>query len=451
MTGASSPSPLPHAPEPRPWKRAVAWLALLAPAFFASYGFANWVASQHAEVGAIVFDWERSIPFVAWTIVPYWIIDALYGLSLLLCATRAGVDTLGRRLLLAQAICVACFLLFPLRFTFARPETDGVFGWMFDVLMGFDKPFNQAPSLHIALLVILWLVYLRHLPGRWHWLVHGSFALIGVSVLTTYQHHFIDIPTGLLAGWLCVWLVPDEGGSPLRSAGIATDPRRRKLAAWYAAGAAATAAVAVYLGGWSLWLLWIAVSLAVVAAIYAFFDERAFQKSADGSMSLAARWLLAPYLAGAWLNSRWWTRSSPLPDAVLPGLLIGRIPTRAERDAHGIRSMVDMTAELPCATSGVRYISVPQLDLTSPSAGQLERAVRAIESAMTNGPVLVCCALGFSRSAAAVAAWLVATGRAAAAAEAVEQVRRARPAAVLGPEFVEALNRFARRVHDRAE
>jgi len=281
--------------------------------------------------------------------------------------------------------------------------------------------------------------------------VHSSFVLIGASVLTTYQHHFIDIPTGLLAGWLCVWLVPDEGGSPLRSAGIATDPRRRKLAAWYAAGAAATAAVAVYLGGWSLWLLWIAVSLAVVAAIYAFFDERAFQKSADGSMSLAARWLLAPYLAGAWLNSRWWTRSSPLPDAVLPGLLIGRIPTRAERDAHGIRSMVDMTAELPCASSGVRYISVPQLDLTSPSAGQLERAVRAIESAMTNGPVLVCCALGFSRSAAAVAAWLVASGRAAAAAEAVEQVRRARPAAVLGPEFLDALNRFARRVHDRAE
>jgi protein-tyrosine phosphatase len=70
---------------------------------------------------------------------------------------------------------------------------------------------------------------------------------------------------------------------------------------------------------------------------------------------------------------------------------------------------------------------------------------------MTSGPVLVCCALGFSRSAVAVAAWLVATGRAAAAAEAVELVRRARPAAVLGPELVEALNRFARRVHDRAE
>lgn len=450
MTGASSPSRLPRAPEPRPWKRALAWLALLAPVFFASYGFANWAASLRAEVGAVVFDWERSIPFLAWSIVPYWTIDALYGLSLLVCATRAEVDTLGRRLLLAQAICVTVFLAFPLRFTFARPGTDGVFGWMFDVLTGFDKPFNQAPSLHIALLVILWLVYLRRLPDRWRWLVHGWFALIGASVLTTYQHHFVDVPTGLLAGWLCVWLVPDEGDSPLRAAGLASDPRRHKLAAGYAAGAAAAAAVALYLGGWALWLLWIAVSLAFVSAIYAFLDERAFQKAADGSMSPAARWLLAPYLAGAWLNSRWWTRSSPLPDAVLPGLLIGRIPTRAERDAHGVRSVVDMTAELPFAASGVRYISVPQLDLTTPSAGQLERAVRAIESAMAAGPVLVCCALGYSRSAAAVAAWLVATGRAAAAVEAVEQVRRARPAAVLGPELVEAVDRFVHRMRERA-
>jgi protein-tyrosine phosphatase len=435
-------------PEPRPWRRSAAWLALLGPLFFATYGFANWVAGRRAEVGVVAFDWERSIPFLAWTIVPYWTIDALYGLSLFLCATRAQVDVLAKRLLLAQAICIACFLAFPLRFSFERPETGGAFGWMFDVLMGFDKPFNQAPSLHVALLVILWLVYLRHTTTRWHWLVHGWFALIGVSVLTTYQHHFIDIPTGMLAGWLCAWLVPDAGRSPLRGAALSSDPQRRRLAGRYATGAAAAAALGLGISGWALWLLWVAVSLAMVAAIYAFLDERAFQKSAQGSLSPATRWLLAPYLAGAWLNSRWWTRARPLPDAVLPGLLIGRLPTRAEREAQGIRAVVDMSAELPCAAVGVRYASVPQLDLTLPSAAQLERAVRAIEAAMASGPVLVCCALGFSRSAAAVAAWLVATGRAAATADAVEQVRRARPAVVLAPELVEAVDRFARRTRE---
>ena len=110
------------------------------------------------------------------------------------------------RLLTAQVICVACFLLWPLRFTFERPELDGFFGWMFDVLMGFDKPFNQAPSLHIALLVVIWVMFARHTRGLLlRGLLHGWMALIGLSVLTTWQHHFIDVPTGALAGWLCVW------------------------------------------------------------------------------------------------------------------------------------------------------------------------------------------------------------------------------------------------------
>ena len=436
--------------ESRPWKRAAAWLLFLGPFFFASYRFANWVASRRADVGAIVFDWEGRIPFLPWTIVPYWTIDALYGLSFFFCATRTELDVHGRRLFLAQVISVACFLIFPLRFPFARPETGGALGWMFDVLMGFDKPFNQAPSLHIALLVILWLLYLRHAPRFLRWPVHGCFALIGVSVLTTYQHHFIDIPSGLFVGWLCIWLVPDQARSPLEGARLAADPMRRRLAARYAGGGLVAGAVALYFGGWALWLLWVCGALFIVAAIYAFLDETAFQKGDDGSISLAVRWLLAPYLAGAWLNSRWWTRSSDRASTIVPGLLIGRLPTHAEREAHGIRAVVDMAAELPCATRGVQYINVPQLDLTVPSAGQLERAVRAIESAMSNGPVLVCCALGFSRSAAAVAAWLLASGRARAVAEAVEQVRRARPTAVLGPEHADVLGRFARRYRDRA-
>ncbi|RMN54404.1 Dual specificity phosphatase, catalytic domain-containing protein, partial [Pseudomonas syringae pv. apii] len=74
-------------------------------------------------------------------------------------------------------------MLWPLRFTFERPELDGVFGWLFAVLAGFDKPFNQAPSLHIALLVVLWVCYdryARHFHVAWRWLLHSWFALIGL-------------------------------------------------------------------------------------------------------------------------------------------------------------------------------------------------------------------------------------------------------------------------------
>ena len=415
----------------RPWRRACAWLAFLGPFFFASYGLANWLASRRAEVAALAFDWESRIPFLAWTIVPYWSIDFLYAASFFICASRRELDVHAKRLLLAQGICVACFIAFPLRFSFERPQSAGFFGWMFDLLMGFDKPFNQAPSLHIALAVILWLLYLRH-AGRWRWLVHGGFGLIVVSVLTTYQHHFVDVPTGLAAGWLCVWLIPDAGRSPLAAARFTADPARLRLALIYAAGAALAGTAALYVGGWALWLLWVAGALGMVSLIYAALGEGAFQKALDGSLSPAVRWLLAPYLAGAWLNSRWWTRSCAAASPVLPGLWIGRLPTRAEREALGVRAVVDVSAELPCNSRGIHYFSVPQLDLVLPSAAQLQRAVQAIESALRTGPVLVCCALGFSRSAAAVAAWLAASGRARDMADAIEQVRRARPAAVIG-------------------
>ena len=252
---------------PRPWGRALAWLLFLGPFFFASYGFATWVTSQRTDVGVVVFDWERHIPFLPWTIVPYWLIDGLYAISLFLCATRIQLDTHAKRLLTAQGVAVTCFLLFPLRFSFERPPVEGIFGVFFDVLGQFDKPFNQAPSLHIALMVLLWVVYLRALPKAWHGLVHGTFALIGVSVLTTWQHHFIDVPTGLALGGLCLWLWPDDGPSPLAGARLTSDPSRRRLGGYYALGSVACVFLAG-LGDAALWLCWPAGALALVAGAY---------------------------------------------------------------------------------------------------------------------------------------------------------------------------------------
>lgn len=154
-------------------RRGVFWLLLLGPLFFLSYGLSNTFTAQRSDIGSLVFDWERQVPLWPWTIIPYWSIDLLYGLSFLLPRTRREMDRHALRLLSAQLICVLCFLLWPLRFTFERPALDGVFGWLFDVLMGFDKPYNQAPSLHITLLVIIWAMFARHIQERfWRGLMH---------------------------------------------------------------------------------------------------------------------------------------------------------------------------------------------------------------------------------------------------------------------------------------
>lgn len=413
------------------WKRGVLWLLLLGPLFFASYGFANWLTAQREDVGSLVFAWESAMPLWPWSIVPYWSIDLLYGLSFLLPATRREMDRHALRLLTAQVICVACFLLWPLRFTFERPELDGFFGWMFDVLMGFDKPFNQAPSLHIALLVVIWVMFARHTRGLLlRGLLHGWMALIGLSVLTTWQHHFIDVPTGALAGWLCVWLWPIEDRSPLHNLRLAREPQRWRLALRYGLGSAICAALAVNLGGAWLWLLWPCASLLLVALNYALFGAAGFQKHADGSLSSASTWLLAPYLLGAWINSRLWTRKHPQPDQVVEGIWLGRVPS--EREAAPFAAVLDLSAELPVRLPGKTYRNLPLLDLVAPDSEACRQGAELIEQLRQQGPLLVCCALGYSRSATLVAAWLLHSGRADSVEQAIAMIRAARPRIVLG-------------------
>jgi Dual specificity phosphatase, catalytic domain len=438
------PSPATQQTTPRPWKRATLWLLILGALFFSSYNAANWLASQRAQVPSIVFAWESQIPYLPWTIVPYWSIDLFYCLSLFICTTRRELDTHARRLLAVQLISVAIFIIAPLRYTFVRPETTGVFGAMLDALLLFDKPFNQAPALHISLLVIIWVRFFAHLHGPKRWVLDAWFTLIGVSVLTTFQHHFIDIPTGLWVGWFCVWLFPDNARPQAASLHYTHDPRRRQLALRYGIGTILAATVALFTGGWGFWLLWGAGALLLVALIYACLDVSAFQKTREGSMSLAANWLLWPYFAGAWLNSRWWTRHVQAPSAVTADVWIGRLPGYTTGLPNGTHTVIDLCAELPYPGPTTVYLSAPSLDLITLTTAQLDALAQTITRARVHGTVFVCCALGYSRSAAAVAAWLITSGRAADAREAIQWIRAERPQIVLSDAQCSALDALPR-------
>ncbi|RWX59410.1 phosphatase PAP2 family protein, partial [Mesorhizobium sp. M4B.F.Ca.ET.089.01.1.1] len=360
------------------------------------------------------------IPFMAWTIVPYWSINLFYGLSLLLNDSKRGVDRLAGRYLTAQAVAVTCFILFPLKATFVRPETSGLPGFLFAVLGGFDKPFNQAPSLHIALLVIIWDHWRHRLTGIAEIIWHVWCFLIGASVLTTWQHHFIDIPTGALLGLFAVWLFPREGELPFAGFRLTADRRARRLALFYGLGAAlllASAAGGALVSPIALVLLWPALALAIVAFAYAGAGVKVFQKAADGSVPLASRLLLWPYRIGAKINLWAWTRTLPPRVPVADGVFLGRFPTTAE--ANGFGTVVDLAAELERpARASCRWISLAVLDLMPPAEKELSEAVLAIEAARRQGTVLICCALGFQRSATVAAAWLVGTGRSHTAAQA---------------------------------
>ncbi|MDR1064124.1 MAG: phosphatase PAP2/dual specificity phosphatase family protein [Azoarcus sp.] len=421
------------------FKRGVLWLLFLGPFFFLSYGFANQQAALRdaaAGVASFHYAWERGIPLWPWTILPYWSIDLLYGFAFLCCRDRAETKRLGLRLLSAQLICIACFLAWPLRFAFERPPVEGLAGALFTALTSFDLPYNQAPSLHITLLVIVWRQFaaFTEIPGARR-LIHAWAILIAVSVLTTWQHHFIDIPTGLAAGLICLWLWPDEGRQPTRKA----SDRRPALALPYFLGAALILAAAPALGSAALVCGWPALSLALVAFNYAWAGAAGFQKC-GGRHSLAARWLFLPYTWAAWVNSRLWTRGSPDPDPICDGVWLGRLPTAREfetwaRERGGNVALFDLCAELPAPAlpAGAAYDGLPCLDLVPVPASALAEAAKRLDALRRAGrEVWVACALGYSRSAAVVAAWLLHTGRAADMPQAVALLQKTRPRVTLG-------------------
>ena len=70
------------------WALRIGALAAMGALFFSTYGLANWLAARRAAVPTFAFGWEHAIPFVPWTIVPYWSIDLLYALSFLFWTRR---------------------------------------------------------------------------------------------------------------------------------------------------------------------------------------------------------------------------------------------------------------------------------------------------------------------------------------------------------------------------
>ena len=349
-------------------------LALVGILFYASYTLSNYYAASLAYVPEIAFAWERNIPFWEWTILPYWSLNLMYAAAFFLCRDACEQNRYVARLVSAQIIATTCFMLFPLHFGWPKPPTDGLWGMMFDSLVAFDLPYNQSPSLHIALSIIVGAFYWTQFP-KIRLLIFLWQSLIALSVLTTYQHHFIDVPTGALLGWLVLWAIPQHGVSPFRRRSLSvvqpdsqtgrlktseasfceaktseasfceaktnntdfreaktspeTRSRKIKIAMLYLAGAALSALLSFFGGAW-LWMLWVSVSLLMVVFAYLTSNAAVFQKQADGRLSAAATVLLLPYLAGVRLNMAYWLRGKAKTAQVRDGVWIGSISGVAE-------------------------------------------------------------------------------------------------------------------------
>ena len=220
-----------------------------------------------------------------------------------------------------------------------------------------------------------------------------------------------------------------------------------------------------------MWLSWASLSFALVACGYAFLGTGVFAKNGQGRHAAVAKALLFPYFCVARLNAIFWLRGRRLSDEILPGLYLGSVKTAGKFDAVldcAAEFERPGGAQIYASVPMLDMIT-PSADELKRSAGELERLVkralcggetlpqRAAElglnfsakagcahgrdfkfneqadsrvnlqtrgsankdeeqtladsnerAAEQNGKkVLVCCALGYGRSASVLLAWLV--------------------------------------------
>ena len=184
--------------------------AALSILFLVVYGGCLWITLRRHDVGVFYFEWERAIPFLPWMILPYLSIDLFFLAAPFLFSTERELRLYAWRVTATIMIAGICFLLFPLRFAFPRPQAAGWLGELFDRFRALDAPHNLFPSLHAALLILLLGAYARHLRGPSRVLVLAWFFLIGWSPLLTRQHHVIDIIGGFALAGLSCWMIGEN-------------------------------------------------------------------------------------------------------------------------------------------------------------------------------------------------------------------------------------------------
>lgn len=181
--------------------------------FAAVYSFCTWYASSLQQVPSFTFSFEKFIPFVPISIIPYMAGGLFFCLVFFSCRDAHQLKILTWRMLFVTFAAGIFFITVPLRFSFDKPEVSNtIMGLTFSFLKTVDSPFNQSPSLHIAFAFVFWSVF-REL-SKWRIFLMVWLILLGISTLTTYQHHCIDILNGAILAHISFIIIPYRKNDP---------------------------------------------------------------------------------------------------------------------------------------------------------------------------------------------------------------------------------------------
>lgn len=195
-------------------------------------------------------------------------------------------------------------------------------------------------------------------------------------------------------------------------------------------------------------------SLYAAASLLRVNPGRIFKNKA-GKVYLLPRALIWPYLI---FEYRFWRRyrkqkKEPLYEQVTEGLWLGSLPTTAELPglrADGVSAALDLVAEMSDPEElrrEFRYLCLPTLDGCAPTLRDFAAGVSFVKECRAEGRgVLIHCTFGHGRSAALMAASLVALGEAGNLDEAMGKLKGLKRMIFLSREQRETLERFVRQL-----
>lgn len=192
------------------WPQALTMLLACAAVFLAGYQLTLRHAMHQPSLPSSAVGWDAWVPFWPPSIVVYCSINLAYALAFLMPQDATRLQTLSIRLLGVQLAAFACFWSWPMRMHRVWPPTLEPWHRWFQWLSSFDDRGNLLPSLHVAILGVLWAHYrTRCAASNARWACDAWALCVLLSALTTWQHNLSDVLAGaLLSGIALFWRAP---------------------------------------------------------------------------------------------------------------------------------------------------------------------------------------------------------------------------------------------------
>ena len=165
---------------------------------------------------------DTIVPFVAWSFVIYLSLYLYYPAAAYFGRSSENrireMFAFYQSLFLLTWFVYLIFIIFPTEIYIREhiPESvrsgEGFWGfWYGDLMHKTDTPYNAWPSLHVtqSLMIVMLLRHWKIIYGLKEFLTWIAWIALCISVMTTKQHFFFDLITGIITGvvcwyWMCI-------------------------------------------------------------------------------------------------------------------------------------------------------------------------------------------------------------------------------------------------------